>query len=191
MLEASAEPLRVPIPTVLSIFFRVGITTFGGGTSAWMHRELVENRKYLTDEEFLTGLTIAQVLPGSNPLNLALYLGRKLRGGIGAIIAAVGMVTPAFCVIIGIGILYGMYGELTVTHVLLGALACVGIGATLSMATKVVVRGIGLNLIPAAIAIATFVAVAVLQWPTVPVVAVAVPVSLLAAYFREKGAKRG
>jgi chromate transporter len=186
MSNAPAQPLRVPVPTVIWIFFHVGLTAFGGGTTAWVHRELVERRKYMTDEEFLAGLTIAQVLPGANPVNLALYMGRKLRGGIGAIIAVLGMVTPAFCVIIAIATLYGIYGELPVTHVILGALACVGIGATLSMATKVVVRGIGLNFVPAAIAIAVYVAVAILQWPTVPVVAVAVPASLLFSYWRER-----
>ena len=62
-------------PSVLGVallFLRVGVTAFGGGTTAFTHRELVERTGWLTEQSFLTGLTIAQVLPGANPVNLAL-----------------------------------------------------------------------------------------------------------------------
>jgi chromate transporter len=189
--DRSDPPPNVPIATVLSIFFRVGLTAFGGGTTSWVHRELVENRKYMTDEEFLIGLTIAQVLPGANPVNVCLYMGRKLRGGLGCVIAVIGMLTPAFSVTVAIAWLYSIYGDLPLTHVILSALAGVGVAATMSLGLKAA-RRIGLKAIPILIAVGTFFAVGIMHWPMVPVVFVVVPLSLGVAYFREKhGVRHG
>ena len=74
-----AEKERVPLLTLMAVFFRVGVTSFGGSTAAWLHREIVERRRWLDDEGFLTALTLAQVLPGANPVNLSIYVGSHLR----------------------------------------------------------------------------------------------------------------
>ena len=82
-----------------------------------------------------------------------------------------------------------IYGDLPLTHVILTALAGVGVAATMSLACKTA-RRIGLKVIPILIAVGTFVAVGILHWPMVPVVFVVVPLSLGIAYFREKGGLR-
>src|SRR6185312_16148381 len=88
--SASRERPRVSLIDVAGVFLRLGITSFGGGTAGWVHRELVDRRRWLTEETFLTGLTVAQILPGANPVNLALYFGFELRGSAGAAAAALG-----------------------------------------------------------------------------------------------------
>src|ERR1700684_1358196 len=84
-MEQSPEPsVTTPRPSLAALFWmflRMGLTPLGGSTQAWTFREVVERRRWLGEREFLAGFTIAQVLPGSTPLNVALYVGMTLRGG--------------------------------------------------------------------------------------------------------------
>jgi chromate transporter len=184
-MDQVEEPVRPSALQLLSVFLRVGFTAFGGSTSAWMHRAVVEHGKWISDEDFLTGLAVAQVLPGANPVNMALYLGMKLRGGVGAVMAVVGMVTPAFSVILLLGYFYRQFGSLPATHAVLAGVAAAGVGATLSVGVKVARRLPG-NAIPIGIALVTFVTIGVLHWHMVPVVCVLVPISILSAYWMQR-----
>jgi chromate transporter len=161
---------------VFLLLLRIGLTSFGGSTSAWMYREIVERRKLMDDRAFMTGLTIAQVLPGANPVNMALYMGMQLRGKLGATLAAVGMVLPAFCVILVLGFLYRTFSDVTVLQFILTGMAASGVGATLQMGTKVATRLRGA--VPILLALAAFVSVGLLRWSMVPVVLVLVPLSI-------------
>jgi len=175
-LEHSPETPRVPLLALMSVFFRVGITSFGGSTAAWLYRELVENRGWLDEDGFVTALTLAQVLPGANPVNLAIYVGSQLRGGIGGAAAAFGMVGPAFCVILALGFLYAQFGNSPTAHAVLGGLAAVGVAMTLSIGVKLArkVR----KPVPVLIAATLFVTVGVLHWQMIPVVLVLTPISI-------------
>ena len=171
----------ISLSSLLVLFLHIGLTSFGGSTMAWMHREIVERRKLLDDHGFMTGLTISQILPGANPVNLALYLGMQVRGRAGAAVAVFGIVFPAFCVVLFMGFLYRTYAEYEMTHVVLGGVAAAGVGATLAMGVKLANR-VMVQLIPSAIAIFTFVVIGILGWPLVPVVSALVPFSILQAY---------
>ncbi len=170
-------------------FLKIGLTSFGGGTSAWMHREVVERHRWLTEEQFLASLTVAQVLPGANPVNMAVYLGLQLRGGLGAMLAAVAMIVPAFGMILGLGLLYGFLSSSPATHLVLSGLAAVGVGATLVVGFKGA-RQFARKPMPVLVAAVTFVTVGLLRWPLIPVVLVAVPVSILLSFYLERGRTR-
>lgn len=184
-IETPSPEKRAPLLALLLTFLKVGITSFGGGTSGWMHREVVERQGWMTDESFLTSLTIAQILPGANPVNLAVYIGLQLRGALGAILAVLGMVTPAFCVILAIGAVYSQISGYPASHAVLGGLACVGIASTLTMGVKAA-RKIKRRPAPILIALTTFVTVGVLHWPMIYVVIVAIPLSVLSVYWFER-----
>lgn len=173
---------HIPALSVLGVFLRIGIVAFGGSTQAWMHRAIIEDRQWLSEREFLSGFTIAQVLPGANPVNLALYLGMKLAGGLGATAAVLGMVLPAFVIILLLGVAYRAIGDYPTTHAVLTGVACIGIGATVSVGVKVAVR-LDRDLFTMIIALSTFAAVGIFRISMVPVVAVAVPLSIVAAYW--------
>jgi chromate transporter len=183
---------HVPALSVLGVFLRIGVLAFGGSTQAWMHRAIIEDHQWLSEREFLSGFTIAQVLPGSNPVNLALYLGMKLSGGLGATAAVLGMVAPAFCIILVLGLLYRLFGDYPTTHAVLTGVACIGVGATLSVGLKVALR-LDRDLLTLVIALSTFTAVGIFRISMVPVVAVAVPLSIAAAYWERthKARRRG
>jgi chromate transporter len=184
--DPAARP-TVGLLQLLGTFVRLGAMTFGGSVQSWVHREVVERRGWIDNKAFLSGLTVAQVLPGANPVNIALYVGLKLRGGIGAVAAVVGMVVPAFCVILCLGYFYRGYGHLAVVHFVLAGLAASGVGATLTMGIKVA-RRLPRNLITALIALTVFFVVGVLRWPMIPVVAVAIPTSIAVAFLANRRA---
>jgi DNA primase len=59
---------------------QVALSAFGGGLSAWSQRIVVEQKRWMSDEEFLTGLTVARLFPGPNQINMAVYIGANFRG---------------------------------------------------------------------------------------------------------------
>ncbi len=83
-------------------FFKIGLFAFGGGyvIVGLAERELVQKNKWLTKQELFDFLTLSQTLPGLISVNLALFLGNKIRGFWGGICAVFGMVFPAFVAII-------------------------------------------------------------------------------------------
>jgi chromate transporter len=184
--EASAAvPVRVGLSQLLATFVRLGTMTFGGGVQSWIHREVVQRLGWINDKSFLSGMTVAQILPGANPVNMALYVGLQLRGGVGAAVAVFGMLIPAFCTTLLLGALYRSYGHLAAVHFVLAGMAAAGVGATLTMGIKVA-RRLPRNLVTALIAVTVFVLVGVLRWPMIPVVVVMVPLSIALAFVAER-----
>jgi chromate transporter len=181
---SSAPPAdKVPLLSLAGVFFRVGLTSFGGSTAAWLHREVVVKRGWLGEEAYLTALTFSQILPGANPVNMSIYVGSMLRGGIGGAVAAIGMVGPAFVVILMLGYLYSRFGASPLSHAVLAGLAATGVGMTIWMGIKVAkkVRA------PVQIlfGVVIFVAVGLLHLPTVPVVLVLAPLSVAFEYMAQ------
>lgn len=179
---------HVPLSHIFWSFLKIGGSAFGGSTQALIHRETVERRRWLDEQAFLAGFALSQVLPGANPVNLALYIGLKVRGGLGAIVSVVAMIIPAFCIIMLMGFAYRQLSGLPVTHFVLGGVAAAGVGATLSVGMKVVSK-LPRKITPFAVGLIVFVTVGLLRWPMVPVVLVAVPVSILVAYWNGREAR--
>ena len=89
---------------LLDIFtasFKVGLMTFGGGYAMLpiLQREIVETRKWVTDEEVLDYYAIGQCLPGIIMVNTMIFIGQKRRGTLGGIATALGTVCPALIII--------------------------------------------------------------------------------------------
>ncbi|HVB89027.1 MAG TPA: chromate transporter [Beijerinckiaceae bacterium] len=183
---ASLELERASLGSLFLCFLKIGLTSFGGSARAMMHREAVERRRWLREQDFLTGFAIAQVLPGANPVNLALYVGLRALGAAGAAAAVLGMVTPAFCVIMTMGFIYRSLSGYPATHFVLEGVAAAGVAATLAVGFKVAAR-MERRWVPAAVAAAVFATVGVLHLPMIPVVAIAVPLSVAAAYHAGRG----
>lgn len=171
---------------LLCCFIKIGVTSFGGSTQAWIYRSVVEERRWLSETDFLAGVTIAQILPGANPVNLSLYVGQRMRGWRGALIATLGMVAPAICIVLLAGALYAKLAHYPLTHFLLIGIATVGVGATLAAGLKVA-RKIERRPAIIVIGLLTFFAVGILHWSMVPVVLLLAPVSIALAAWRPHG----
>lgn len=94
-------------------FARIGLLSFGGPAAqiALMHRELVDDRKWLSEAEFLRALSFCMMLPGPEAMQLATYAGWKLRGVVGGIIAGLLFVLPGAAVIAALALLYLSFGD--------------------------------------------------------------------------------
>lgn len=87
-------------------FLKIGAFTFGGGWAmiSIMEKEIVDRHRWLSREEFLDQLAIAQSIPGILAVNIAVAVGDKLRGGRGSFYAALGTIIPSFVIILIIAI---------------------------------------------------------------------------------------
>ncbi len=96
------------------IFGRIGILSFGGPAAqiAVMHRELVEDRPWLTEDQYLRALSFCMLLPGPEAMQLATYAGWRLRGVPGGVLAGALFVLPGALVMLALAALYATYGAL-------------------------------------------------------------------------------
>ena len=82
-------------------FFKIGAFTCGGGYAMLplLQRELVDNRKWITEEEMLDYYAIGQTTPGIIAVNTSTFCGRKRKGNLGGIFASLGFITPSIIII--------------------------------------------------------------------------------------------
>ena len=87
--------------TLFGLFFKIGITTFGGGYAMlpMLERELVTNRKYVSMEEIMDYFAVGQCTPGVIAVNTATFIGYKKKGILGGIFATLGVITPSIIII--------------------------------------------------------------------------------------------
>ena len=90
-------------------FFKLGVTGFGGGLAVIAHirRVVVYNNRWMSEEEFLDAVSLAQSLPGANTANAITYIGLKLCGIRGALVSVTSFVLPSFMAMIGLAVAYG------------------------------------------------------------------------------------
>lgn len=86
---------------LFATFFKIGAFTFGGGYAMipLIQREVVESRKWITDEDILEIVAIAESTPGPIAINAATFVGQKVCGFFGALLATLGVVLPSFVII--------------------------------------------------------------------------------------------
>jgi chromate transporter len=95
-------------------FLMLGSVGFGGPVAllGYMYRDLVESRRWIADEDYKEGLTLAQLMPGPLAAQLAMYLGYVHYRILGATVAGVAFVLPSFLMVVAIGWAYVRYGGL-------------------------------------------------------------------------------
>ena len=111
-----------------SIFFKIGAFTIGGGYAmvALLEHEFVEEKRWLTREEFLDMVAIAESTPGPVAVNSATYIGYKLAGAAGAAASTLAVCLPSFAVIYLISLFFDRFLQLTVVaNAFKGIQACV------------------------------------------------------------------
>lgn len=99
---------------IAGLFLRLGITAFGGPAAhiSVFHDEVVERRKWLTDQEFLDLLGATNLIPGPNSTEMAIHIGFVRAGWIGLVLAGTCFILPAMLIVIGLSWLYVQYGNL-------------------------------------------------------------------------------
>ncbi len=132
--QTETGPANIPSIWELVFFFGlIGLTSFGGGLTAYIRRLAVTQKGWLTDEEFFSALAIVQILPGARVVGISVYIGNHLRGLLGAFVALVSIMTPPFILVCILGFLYFHFGENTDSKALLAGVTAVACGLMASM----------------------------------------------------------
>ena len=95
------------------IFAKIGLFTIGGGYAMipLIEAEIVDRKKWISKEDFLDLMALAQTVPGIFAVNISIFLGYKLKGVPGSIICATGTILPSFLIILGIALFFQAFRE--------------------------------------------------------------------------------
>jgi chromate transporter len=111
--DPDAAPRRVSFREAFRFWVKLGFISFGGpaGQISIMHRELVERRRWLSEERFLHALNYCMLLPGPEATQLAIYIGWLMHRAWGGIVAGAFFVLPSVFVLLALSYAYAVYGN--------------------------------------------------------------------------------
>lgn len=177
---------RVSLPEIFRTFLFIGATGFGGGMAiiSLTERVCVHEKKWLGTDEFMHGIAFGQIL-GVFSLNTCTFVGYRLRGPVGAIIAAVAFIAPSFCLVTLLSWLYFRYHKLPELQAALRGTNPVII-ALIIVAAYGMAKAKVKSRIDWLVAVAAFVAAGVFRVSTLTVLLAAVGWSLLYGWFRRE-----
>lgn len=139
---AAAAPTTPPStpPTLgelAACFLQIALSSFGGGLSAWTRRIVVERRRWMTDEQFLSALTISRLFPGPNQVNMAIFIGSRFRGLPGALAALAGLLGVPLAILLTLGYAYFHFHTVPALQATLTGVVAAAAGMALSMGVKI------------------------------------------------------
>ena len=102
------------IPELTRAFARIGLLSFGGPAAqiALMHRELVEEKQWVTEDEYLSALSFCMLLPGPEAMQLATWIGWRKHGTLGGLIAGGLFVLPGALIVLALSMIYAAWGTI-------------------------------------------------------------------------------
>ena len=152
-------------------FFRIGILTFGGGLTMLplLKYELVESKKWITEEKLLDCYAIGQCTPGIIAVNTATYVGYLKKGVFGGIIATLGMVSPSVLIITLVATFMQNFMEVAIIqHALMGirgAVCALMLNTVVSLAKKSLISKINIAICVVALVLTLFTSI-----PTIAII---------------------
>jgi chromate transporter len=185
LFDASASMQPPPnLSDLFLAFVKISLSGFGG-VLAWSRRMMVEERHWLTPEQFNEAYALCAFLPGPNIINFSVVFGSRFRGPLGGLVALVGLIGPPMVLVMILGILYAHYGDLPMLRRALIGVASSAAGLMMATVAKMA-RPLFRNRAVTAplIALATFVAIGIMHWPLAIVLGVIVPVSIANSWMR-------
>ena len=156
-----------------------------GGVLPWAQRTLVEQRRWLSREEFIELLAFGQLLPGPNIINLAIIVGHRYFGWRGSVVSVTGLTLFPSMLVLTAGLIYSQLVAIPSVQKALSGMAAVAAGLVIAMALKLAWaqrkrwRWLGFGL-------AGFVGLALLRWPLFQVLLLTAPAAVLLAWWKER-----
>ena len=174
MSPAGPPELRRPasLGALWWVFNRLALQGFGGVLPV-AHRELIERERWVSPQQFVELLTLGQVLPGPNIINIAIILGDRFFGWRGALVAVAGLLALPLVIVLGLAMAYQQFAANPLVAGALRGMGVVAAGLVLSTALKLMrtLKGSPLGLAWCALlGGATALMVGGLRWPMVGVV---------------------
>ena len=171
--DAAVPASQVPsFAEAFRVWARIGCLSFGGpaGQIALMHKELVEERRWIGEQRFLHALNYCMLLPGPEATQLAIYIGWLMHRTLGGVIAGVLFVLPSLLLLIGLSWAYMAYGSLPAIAGILYGMKPAVVAIVLGAAWRIGKRTLR-NRPLMAIALAAFIAISFIKLPFPAIVA--------------------
>lgn len=187
-----ASPDDVAPPSLWDLartFNLISLSSFGGGLSAWSHEIVVRRRGWLSETEFLSALTLCRLLPGANQVNVAIFVGTRLRGFTGALAAVGGLIAVPFWIIVLL-IASAQRLESPALRDVMAGLTAAAIALTLSMVWQTGHKALE-SVVPFGLAVVTTVMSGLLRAPLWLTLLVVAPLGVLWAWRRAAPAATG
>jgi chromate transporter len=178
----------VPPPTISELFrafFTMALHGFGG-VLPWARRIIVEEKRWMTAEEFNEAFAVSQFLPGANVVNLAVIFGGRLHGAVGAAVALIGLLLPPVTIVLVLGALYERYGGVDDLQRVLRGVAAAAAGLLVAIVIKMAKPMVRALSAAPFVALAAFAAIGIMRWPLPWVLVVMAPVSIALSWWARR-----
>lgn len=144
-MESARLSVNYSLWDMVRYMLKLGTIGFGGPVAlvGYMHRDLVEERQWVTEADYKEGLTLSQLMPGPLAAQLAIYLGFVHYGVTGATLVGVAFVLPSFLMVIALGWAYLAYGGLTWMQAVFYGVGAAVIGIIAISAYKLTTKSVG------------------------------------------------
>lgn len=168
---AAAHPVPASCTDLFISFTLIALQGFGG-VLAVIQREMVERKRWLSNEEFIEEWSVAQILPGPNVCNLALMIGQRHFGLAGAMSALAGLLAAPLVVVLALALVYARFADVPQVQGALRGMAAVAAGLVAATGLKMS-AALGKNVLPLIVCVLiAAVAFVLLAWVRVPLAAV-------------------
>ncbi|MDQ6924732.1 MAG: chromate transporter [Candidatus Eremiobacteraeota bacterium] len=134
--NTSSNPRRASLTDIARTFGTIAVVSFGGGQKAAIRRAVVEHRVWLSDDDFIEALALAELMPGANLVNLAVFIGHRLRGVRGAVVALLAVCIPPFAIALGAAYAYFARIDVPLVGAALRGCAAAAVGLTIANAIE-------------------------------------------------------
>jgi chromate transporter len=183
---APATHARPALTELFRAFVIVSLSGFGGALP-WARRMIVDQKHWMTTEEFNETFALAQFLPGPNVINFSVVFGSRFGGAAGAAVALAGLLGPPLVIVTMLAMLYARFGDLEILSRILAGVTAAAAGLLIAVVAKMAAPMFLMrwNSGPV-IAILAFVGVAIMHWPLPWVFAALAPVSVAFAWFNDE-----
>lgn len=136
--------MTVSLADLTRTFLRIGCLSFGGpaGQIAMMHREVVDTRQWLTERDYLSALSFCMLLPGPEAMQLATWIGWRLQGTRGGLIAGLLFVLPGAVVVLALSVLFATLGDVPLVSALFFGLQAAVVAVVIEALLRVARRAL-------------------------------------------------
>lgn len=144
-MDHTLEERGYTLRELVLYFLRLGYAGFGGPVAlvGYMHRDLVEQRRWISEEEYKEGLALAQLAPGPLAAQLGIYLGYVHHGFVGATLCGLAFVLPSFVMVVLVGMAYKLYGGLSWMQAIFYGVGAAVIGIIALSSYKLTIKSVG------------------------------------------------
>jgi chromate transporter len=179
-----SKPAAPGLAELFISFVKVALSGFGGALP-WARRMIVEQKRWMTAQEFNEAFALSQFLPGPNVVNFSVVFGSRFGGVAGAAAAFLGLMLPPIVIVVMLAALYARYGDLSALGRILSGVTCAAVGLLMAVVAKMATPLFGKRWDWAPlVAVVAFVGVAILRWPLPYVFLGLAPLSIALAWYR-------